>query len=547
MFAQKSGKTTKTSKTTNVIIDTVKTDYSKEKAPVVPFQDTLFYIYGHIGSVSAKQRAENIQANIIELEKDYTFASDSFKIEIDGANYLITYKGKTILGINDLQAKVLNKPKEEISKEYLDTISNAINQERERGSWKNILKQVALALLILVVTFYAIKYLNIGCRKLISFIRRHEDKTFDKIKFILDTSRQIYIVVFIVKTIRFVAVLFILYFCLLAFFSLFPETKWLSETLIQYILSPLNIAFTAIKDFIPNLFYILVIFFLFRFLIKAIRVVVEKISDGSLTFKGFYPDWAMPTFSIVKVILYIFMFILIFPHLPGSDSKAFQGVSVFLGILFSLGSTSIIANVVSGIVITYMRPFKLGDRIRMGEFLGNVIEKTPLVTRIRTPKNEIITIPNGTIMSAQTVNYTASAQEYGLILYTTITVDYDIQWRKVHELLIEAALNTPNVLSDPKPFVLQIALDDFYVEYQINVYTREANEMANIYSNLNKNIQDVFNREEIELLSPHYRAQRDGSDIMIPKEYVRSGKFRSSPFSMQIQVSKEEEPKKDVK
>lgn len=531
-FAKKSNK---------VVIDTLKTDLAKDKAAVVPFQDTLFFVYGHIGSVSVVQRAQNIEENIKILEKDYKFHSDSLKIEIDGQNFLITYLEKTILGINDRQAKVLNKTKEEIAQEYLDIISDAINKKREQGSWKNILKQIALSLLIIAITYYAIKYVNIGCRKLVLFVKKHKDKAINKIEFILDVNKQITIVVFIIKTLRFIIVLFILYSCLLTFLGLFPETKWLSDTLIQYVLSPLRAAVSAIKNFIPNLFSIIVIFFLFRFLVRIIKVVAERIEDQSMTFKGFYSDWAMPTFNIIKVILYIFMFILIFPHLPGAESKAFQGVSVFLGILFSLGSTSIIANIVSGIVITYMRPFKLGDRIRMGEFLGNVIEKTPLVTRIRTPKNEIITIPNGTIMNAQTYNYTTSAEEYGLILHTTIAVDYDIQWRRVHELLIEAALNTPNVLSDPQPFILQTALDDFYAKYQINVYTKEANEMANIYSNLNKNIQDIFNREEIELLSPHYNAHRDGSKIMIPKENIQSGKFQTFPFNMQVQISKDNE------
>jgi small-conductance mechanosensitive channel len=190
-----------------------------------------------------------------------------------------------------------------------------------------------------------------------------------------------------------------------------------------------------------------------------------------------------------------------------NESPAFQGISVFIGVFFSLGSTSVISNMVSGLVITYMRPFKVGDRIKMGEFLGNVVEKKPLVTRIKTPKNELITIPNANIMTAQTINYSYSAQEYGLILYETVTMGYETPWRKIHEALLEAATNTPHVLTTPKPFVLQTALDDFYVEYQINIYTKEADLMPSIYSELNKNIQDVFAREKLELLSPHYRAQ----------------------------------------
>lgn len=531
-------KTAPTSK--NVIIDTVKIDHSKNNAPVAPFVDTLFLIYGNIGVTTPQQRAESIEENIKELAEDASFDPDSLKIGIESGSYLITYAGRTIIGINDIQAEVLLKSKGEIAEEYLGIIIESITKEKDRTSWQNILKLVALSLLILAITYLCIKYLNLGYRKLRLIIGRTNTWTIEKIKFILDADKQIALVLVLLKLIRLIGVFVILYFCLYAFLSLFPKTEWLAETLIGYVLSPLKGAYNAVVSFIPDLFTIIVIFFLFKFLIKALKVVMDRVGDGSITLTGFYPDWAAPTFGIMKVILYAFMAVLIFPHLPGSSSPAFQGVSVFLGILFSLGSTSIIANVVSGIVITYMRPFKLGDRIKMGEFSGNVIEKTPLVTRLKTPKNEIITIPNGTIMSAQTINYTHSADEYGLMLYATVTMGYDIPWRLVHELLIEAGQKTSKVMKDPKPFVLQLALDDFYVQYQINIYTKEANAMASIYSELNQNIQDVFNREGIELLSPHFKAHRDGSAVNMPKEYLKTGLDRIAPFNMKVHITKDE-------
>lgn len=542
-YAQKkNSKTKKVTKPVAISIDTVAIDYTKHKAPVISFHDTLFYIYGNIGSVSAKQRAETIEGNIARLADDWKFNPDSLKIIVSDNNYLISYNDETILGITKMQSTVLGKPMEEIATEYIDIISNSIKQERERYSWQSILKQVGLSLLILLVTYFCIKYLNIFIRKIRLLITKKKDLlTIQKISTLLDTNKQMYLIILLVRIIRFVLVIIILYLCAFAFFSLFPATRWLADTLLSYILSPLNAVFLSVKNYVPNLFSIIVIVVLFRFMIKGIRVVAEKIADQSISLKGFYPDWAVPTFNIVKVILYIFMFILIFPHLPGSNSPAFQGVSVFLGVLFSLGSTSIIGNIVSGIVITYMRPFKLGDRIKMGEFLGNVIEKTPLVTRIKTPKNEIITIPNGNIMSAQTINYTQSAADYGLILYAKVTMGYEIPWRRVHELLLEAGTNTPHVLKDPKPFVLQLALDDFYVEYQINIYTDQADLMSGIYSDLYKNVQDVFNREGIEILSPHYRAQRDGSEVTMPKEFIQNNKFRTPPFNMQVQIKKEGE------
>lgn len=537
-WAQKKGKNVATPPPSKaVIIDTVKIDYSQKKAPISPFLDTLFYVYGNSGAVTPEQRALSIEKNIISLYEDPLFEPDSLKINVAGETYLITYMNETIIGINDIQAEMENKSKSELTNEYLHFIVKAIEKEQERTGWKNILRVIALSLLILLLTVLAIKYLNLGYRKLRYYVARQEHWTIDKLKYILDQKKQIGIILFLLNMLRFICVAFILYFCLFAFLSLFPETKWLAETLISYVMSPLTKAYSSVVGFIPDLFNIIVIVVLFRFSIKAMKIVTDRIGDGSINIIGFYPDWAEPTFNIIKGLLYAFMIVLIFPFLPGANTDAFKGVSVFLGILFSLGSTSIIANVVSGIVITYMRPFKLGDRIRMGEFTGNVIEKTPLVTRLKTPKNEIITIPNGTIMSAQTINYTHSAEEYGLILYATVAMGYDVPWRKVHELLIEAGLKTPKVLKDPKPFVLQLALDDFYVQYQINIYTKDADSMAPIYSDLYKNVQDVFNREGIELLSPHFRAQRDGSAVNMPQEYVKQGLDRIAPFNMNVHIT----------
>ncbi len=524
------------SKKNGLIIDSVKTKIPIKKAPVVPFDvDTLFYVYGNLGASTAEQRAEFIEKNIRKLEKEVTFEADSIKIIVDESNLLITYQDLIIMGVTEQQAKSLGYPKEEIAQEYRGIIIDAIKAQRLNNIWIVLLKQIGLGLFILAATFFVIKYLLKLFRWFIGYIRDKKDKTIKILYFILDADKQISLLTIILKIIRVILLLIILYVCLTTFFGIFPQTKGISDTLLGYIINPMKKVWYSFVDFLPDLFSIIVIIVIFRIVFKVLKTIAEKVEDGSITFKGFYRDWAIPTYNITKVILFVLMLIFIFSHLPFSDNRAFQGVSVFLGVLFSLGSTSIISNIVSGLVITYMRPFKVGDRIKMGEHLGNVVEKTPLVTRIKTPKNELITIPNGSIMTAQTVNYSESAKEYGLILYSTVTMGYDVPWPKVHELLIEAGLKTPNVLHDPKPFVLQLALDDFYCSYQINVYTREANQMSNIYSDLNKNIQDIFNREGLELLSPHYRAQRDGSEIVIPKEQNKTGIFHTAPISVKVE------------
>ena len=271
-------------------------------------------------------------------------------------------------------------------------------------------------------------------------------------------------------------------------FSIFPQTKSLAYTLFSYIWNPIKVILNGIADYIPNLFTIFVICYAVKYLVRLVRYLANEVQAERLKINGFYPDWAIPTYHIVRFLLYAFMIAMIYPYLPGSKSGVFQGISVFVGLIVSLGSSTVIGNIIAGLVITYMRPFKLGDRIKLNDTTGNIIEKTPLVTRIRTPKNEVVTIPNSFIMSSHTVNYSQSAREYGLIIHSEVSIGYDVPWRKTHQLLIEAALNTPGVIDDPRPFVLETSLQDYYPVYQVNAYIRDANSLSQIYSDLHQNI-----------------------------------------------------------
>ena len=336
----------------------------------------------------------------------------------------------------------------------------------------------------------------------------------------LDTHKQGRILLFSSTILRYAVILAQLAISIPMLFAIFPQTEALALRLFSYVFDPFKMIIKSIVGYIPNLFIILVIYFCVKYLIKAIQYIANEIQNEKLKITGFYPDWALPTFNIIRFLLYVFMIAMIYPYLPGSDSGVFQGISVFVGLIVSLGSSSAIANIIAGLVITYMRPFRLGDRIKLNETEGNVIEKTPFVTRIRTPKNEIVTIPNSSIMSSHTVNYSESAQQYGLIIHTTVTFGYEIPWKQVHELLIDAAQNTPGVIADPKPFVLETYLHDYYPMYQINAYIKNADKLAQIYSDLHQNIQDKANEAGIELMSPHYYAQREADPVVMPPEYL---------------------------
>src|SRR4029077_13639435 len=245
--------------------------------------------------------------------------------------------------------------------------------------------------------------------------------------------------------------------------------------------------------YIPNLLLILFICLVTSYLIKLNQYIFRKISAKRVTIPGFFPDWAEPTAKLVRVLIIAGAAIAVFPYLPGSQSPAFKGISVFLGVLLSLGSTSAVAHGVAGTILTYMRAFQVGDFVRIGNDVAEVVEKTLLVTRICTQKREVVTIPNGTVLGGVGVNYSAEAKQKGVIFHTTVTIGYSAPWRKVHELLLAAALFTDDVLHDPPPFVLQTALNDFYVAYELNAYTAKPSDMLHTYSVLHQNIQDRFN------------------------------------------------------
>ena len=276
----------------------------------------------------------------------------------------------------------------------------------------------------------------------------------------------------------------------------------------------------AFVSYLPNLFLIAVIVFVARYVIRLVRIIFTEIGKGTITVPGFYRDWAEPTYKIVRLLIIVLAAVMIFPYFPGSASPAFQGLSIFFGVLISLGSTSVVANVVAGVVLTYMRAFDISDRVRIADTVGDVEEKTLLVTRIRTIKNVDITIPTAMVLASHIINYSSLAQGSALILHTTVTIGYDVPWRKVHELLISAARATQHILEEPAPFVLQTSLNDFYVSYELNAYTDQPNKMATIYSELHQNIQDKFNEAGVEIMSPHYTALRDGQQTTIPEDYL---------------------------
>jgi len=496
----------------SLVVKSVSSKKTHTPEPIVPFRDTLFYVGCNLGSFSPTERAVSITQKIRNVSKEWDVFADSLTILTEGNVLEIAYHDVVVMTITETDALLEGKTQQVLANEYRDIIQKAILQYLKDTGWLTILWRVFLILLIIIIQYILIRIVNFLFRKIAVKVREQKGKTINSIRIktykLMGAEKLTKAILFVFKIVRYAIIFLMLYLSIPMAFSVFPATRNIANILFGYVLKPFKTILLGVVGFIPNLITIVVIVIVFRYLIKGLRYLAEEINKGRLTLKGFYPDWAHPTFNIIKTLLYAFMFVVIFPYLPGSDSKVFQGVSVFIGIVFSLGSSSIISNVVSGLVLTYMRPFKVGDRIKIGDLIGNVVEKTPFVTRIRTLKNEEVTIPNSGIMSAQTFNYTHSASVYGLILHTKLTFGYDTPWRKVHELLLEAAKRTPDTLETPKPFVLQTALDDFYAEYQLNVYVNDADKMTQVYTALHQNVQDVFKEAGVEITSPHFYANQ---------------------------------------
>ena len=309
---------------------------------------------------------------------------------------------------------------------------------------------------------------------------------------------------------------------LTAALGIFPWTRGISAQLVGAVLTTLMAIGYAFATFVPNVISIIIIIIIYvtRYILKLISMVFTGMERGTINFSGFHREWAQPTYKIVRFLVIVFATIAIFPYIPGSQSDAFRGVSVLLGVLISFGSAGAISNIIGGVVLTYMHPFQDGDRVKIADTVGDVVGRTLLVTRIRTIKNVDITIPNSMVLSSHLINFSSVAREHGLILHTSITIGYDAPWKTVHALMIAAAKATTHILEKPEPFVLQTSLDDFYVTYEINAYTDQANKQATIYAELHQNIQDKFNEGGVEIMSPHYANIRDGNQVTIPEQYL---------------------------
>ncbi|MEC4748117.1 mechanosensitive ion channel family protein [Methylomicrobium sp. Wu6] len=478
--------------------------------------ETLFQVRG-FKNIPAQFRADKIAERIKRLAEDPYLSTDSIKLVSDELSTDVMAGDTIVVMVLEYDAVTEGVSRQERAAHLADIIRTAIVKYREAHSIRSLIHGVLFALIataLLAAFIYALFWL------------------FHRIELALDSgvhrklaATHIRIFEFIiggvlagaVRLLRFLFLVAILYVYFSIILSFFPWTRTFAEQLFSYIAYPIKQIGKDIWIGLPNLIFLLILIIVVRWLLGILRFFLKAVEKGDIEFAGFYAEWAAPTYKICRFLIVIFAIAVAYPYIPGSKSRAFEGISIFLGVLFSLGSTSLIANMVAGVVLTYMRGFRVGDVVRIGDTTGKVTAVALLVTRLRTIKNVEITIPNSLLMTSQVINYSFAAGEGRLILPVSITIGYDAPWRQVHGLLLLAAERTGQVLCEPAPFVLQSALDDFYVKYELNVYADSSDDMPRIYSDLHQNIQDAFNEYGVQIMSPHYVADPDAAKV-VPRE-----------------------------
>ncbi len=482
---------------------------------------TLFTLHEGLGSISAAERAEVVSRRLERLASS-PLHSVNPTVEKSAGGWLVSVGKQPVISVTEADAKAEKTDAQTLAKRWAGVMGAALARSRS-ASLSDLIWRLAATLIVLACAIGLLMALRWGRRRLEKWLdaRRERMPAMRLRELELVSKEKVYgglrrglrlLALFLMLVVVIAAALLI--------FDQFPSTRGYTEAMLLWIWQPLKNILVGVLNYLPDLFYILVIIAVTRVVLRVLTFIFQQAERGVISLAPWiHRDVARPTGTLVKTVVVVLALFFIAPLIPGTGSRAAQAITLILGLMVSFGSTSTVGNVIAGVVLTYMRPFRLGERVQVGSVTGDVVEKTFLYTKIRTIKNEEVIVPSLQAISSAITNYSALAPRQGLILHTTVTIGYDAPWRRVHELLLAAAAKTQDVLADPAPFVWQTALNDFFVSYQLNVSTHRADRMMAIYAELHQHIQDAFNEGGVEILSPHYFQVRDGNTTTIPESY----------------------------
>lgn len=495
-------------------------DSLRQTTPGVPLiidGDTLLVVYASLGGESPVSRVESLQYKILQLGKSLKMTTDTMHIFESEYTADIMSGELVMMRVSDLDGLWHGMTRRQLAEENMRVISQAIEALQNEYGLEAKLEGLGWAVLVIVaqivllmLTFRLIRRLR---RKILSGFSGKIKPVVAKGYEVLNIHQWKRLLLMLTRGLLVMLVVIQLFISLPLLFSIFPETEKFTWKMINYVWSPLRDIVVSMVGFFPNLVKIVVIIYVVHWILRALRHVADEMQSGRLKIEGFYEDWAMPTYHIIRIFVVAFTLVVVWPLLPGSESGVFKGVSIFVAALFSLGSTTTIGNLISGIIITYMRPFLVGDYVRIDNREGVVVEKNAFITRLKDIKGNIVTVPNNSILSQQTVNYSAALRHgQGTIIHTDFTFTYVVPRATIETYLLEAADRCDLLLKEPKPFVLVTALEDFYTRYELNGYTQDAEQLFEVYSDLHKHIVDVFREHQLNPTSSHFVSIKQNKD-----------------------------------
>jgi small-conductance mechanosensitive channel len=493
---------------------------NRPTAQVIVDGRALFRVRG-FSAYPAEERAEGIAKRIVAIANDPAVAPGSLQaVEADHATNILA-GDRVIMAVTDADVSLEGVSRPLLAKAFILRISESITAYRQDRTPRKLLTNTAYALGATAVLGIVLLLMRRLFRRLDSIAEKRLKSKMEGLRIqtfqIVQTELLWKSLRTAFRTARTLAILACFLVYAQVVLGLYPWTRPTAQRLLLMLLDPLRTMAVALVAMLPNLIFLAILFVVVRYLMRLLRLFFEAIEHGTVTFAGFDREWAQPTFRIVRVLVVAFAVVVGYPYLPGSQSEAFKGVSILLGVMFSLGSSSAIANIVAGYSLTYRRAYKVGDRVMIGDVLGDVAEMRLQVTHLRSLKNEEIVIPNSTIMNSHVINYSSLAARHGLILHTTVGIGYETPWRQVEAMLIEAAERTPGLLREPPPFVLQKSLGDFAVTYEINVYTDKPQAGPRLYAALHRCILDGFNEYGVQIMTPAYEGDPEQAKV-VPKD-----------------------------
>ena len=491
-------------------------------APVMIDGEELFRVRG-VSAYPAQERAATVARAIREAAHDLSVEPGGVRTEAVDSGIRIMAGTRRIMTVVDADAQTEGIRASELGMVYARRIAQAMIAYRQartpqavRDAWVTLVVGVVALAFGVTVVFWIWRRLHVVLeRRLRQRVQSLEDKSFR----LVDAQRIWTGVRSLVNLARVLAVMMLVYVFLQIVLARFPATRGIAARLGDYAIGPLRTMGSAFLAYIPNLFFLVILWVVVRSLLRLTKLFFESIEHSTITFDSFEPEWAQPTYRLVRLVVLAFAAVVAYPFLPGSGTAAFQGVSLFLGLVLSLGSGSAVSNVIAGYALTYRRAFRVGDVIRVGDKVGRVLATRLQVTHLRTPKNEELIVPNATILNSEVVNYSSRTrgENEGLVLHTTVGIGYDTPWRQVEAMLLLAAGRTEGLSQEPPPFVNQLSLGDFAITYELNAYTRTPERMPQLYTALHRHILDVFNEHGVVIMTPAYEGDPEQPKL-VPRE-----------------------------